>query len=152
MPPLSLAQPAKEAFISRTWNSEPVTRRAVGRSENSKRHVMMWWALSVPSWDRVNWSAQNWGGTPVPPSPTALIAWKGGGLKNKDSEMKLSPKGHSKLSSKISFYSGWLRKIAFLKRFYCIAVLRLLVNNNKLDFFPNTLKSFSILNEYHLKK
>ena len=38
--------------------------------------------------------------------PTALIAWKGGGLKNKDSEMKLSPKGHSKLSSKISFYSG----------------------------------------------
>ena len=84
--------------------------RAVARFENPERGVysnvvgIMCPPVEIGLTDLPK--TEEGGGAPVCPSPTALIAWKGGGLRNKDSEMKLSPKGHSKLSSKIFFYSG----------------------------------------------
>ena len=44
-----------------------------------------------------------WGKCPPGSDSPDCMELKGGDLRNKDSEMKLSPKGHSKPSSKIFF-------------------------------------------------
>ena len=48
--------------------------RAVGRSENPRGRVAMWWIYSTPGWNRVNRSAKNWQGGSCPPALLVFTA------------------------------------------------------------------------------
>ena len=71
------------------------------------------------------------------------IAWKGGGLRNKRLEMKLSLKGHSKAASN-SFFFALIRKKIGLKIKNSIYCGPCLMSNKKvisiasLDFFSDS--------------